>query len=186
MNTFNRRRFLLQSLKGIVLSILACIPGTFFHAHSLLARTRSTAPSNSLKKVLLKTTRQNVAGVLKSSSLSQENKVAVLAVRQLGSGEVKKCLSKLREMVQIVSSGCGDYCGNNCGTECGDTCGNNCGNSCNLAPGLSSGVFCGGGCRVQPGTIGVLDQAGRVGIDFRQVNTRLMQRAVQEALHLVR
>ena len=186
-----RRQFLTDVLHGLGVALLACVPGTFFNARKAWSQVKGVTPATrkvsgvtTIKTVLPKTTRQNVIQVLKTSKLVPEDKLAVLAVRQLGADEVRQSLDKYSKMAKIVHWGSGNACGKNCGENCGDNCGHQCGFTCG-DQGSVSGAFCGGGCNVRPGVIGVMDSLGKLGINFTKINTQRFQRSIYEALRLV-
>jgi len=138
-----------------------------------------------LKDALQRTNRQNAIRVLKSSSLPREEKLAVLAVRHLGAQEVQQSVNEMQEIAHSVITSAGGKCGQDCGDGCGNTCGWQCGFGCNGKV-SSSGVFCGGSCRVQAGSIGVLDPAGKLGINFLHLDAHRLLSSMREAVRLSR
>ena len=125
-----RRQFLTDLLHGMGVAILACVPGTFFNARKAWSQVQRVVPAprtvsgmTTIKTVLPKTTRLNVIQVLQKSRLVQEDKLAVLAVRQLGAGEVKQSLDRFNKLFNSSGIGAGTDCGIGCGSGCGETCG---------------------------------------------------------------
>ena len=192
-----RRQFLTDVLHGLGVALLACVPGTFFNARKAWSQVKGVTPATrtvsgvtTIKAVLPKTTSQNVIQVLRTSRLVPEDKLAVLAVRQLGADEVKQSLDRFNKLFKPtgVNAGhdCGIDCGSTCGRDCGSNCGGGCGSQCDGPQISANGAFCGGGCRVQRGAIGVVDVAGKLGINFQRLNVGVFRRAVTETLRLVR
>ena len=190
-----RRQFLIGMLHGLGVTLLASVPGTFFYARKAWSQIQrvTTAPRTvstvtTIKSAIAKTTPRNVIQVLKTSRLVPEDKLAVLAVRQLGTDEVKRSLKQLEVFLgtSTAQDNVGNPCGNDCGRSCGNDCGTTCGNNCSMIPASASGAFCGGGCSVKPGVTGVIDQFGKLGIDFTKINTQRFKTSLNEALKLVR
>ncbi len=192
-----RRQFLTDTLHGLGVVLLACVPGTFFNARKAWSQVqrvteapRAVSTINTIETAMAKTTPQNVIQVLKTSRLDQEDKLAVLAVQQLSSGEVKQSMDRFNKLFNPTESSAGTDCGIGCGSDCGETCGSDCGNGCGFTCDgsqiSSHGVFCGCGCHVQPGAIGVVDVDGRLGINFRQLNFDAFRQAMSRAMRLVR
>ena len=188
-----RRQFLIGMLHGLGVTMLASVPGTFFYARKAWSQIQrvTTAPRTvstvtTIKSAIAKTTPRNVIQVLKTSRLVAEDKLAVLAVRQLGADEVRQSLDKYAKTAKLVNAGAGDTCGNNCGDDCGRDCGDMCGFTCGGSSHSISGAFCGGGCSVQPGVIGVVDRFGKLGINFSKINPQRFRTSINEVLRLVR
>ena len=110
MEENSRRQFLGKTLQGIVISLLALVPGSFFNTRKALAQVQKVAPkplavsattTTTLKSVLPKTTAENVIEVLQTTKLVQEDQLAELAVRQLSGNEI---LQSLKEMKKISAA----------------------------------------------------------------------------------
>ncbi len=190
-----RRQFMKDTLHGLGVVLLACVPGTFFNARKAWSQIQrvttdhGTVPTvTTIKSAMTQTTPQNVLQVLKTSRLVPEDKLAVLAVRQLGTDEVKQSLKQLEGFLgtSTTQDNVGNPCGNDCGRDCGNSCGTTCGNNCTSAPSSVSGAFCGGGCSVRPGVTGIIDKFGELGINFTKINTQRFQNSINEVLRLVR
>jgi len=192
-----RRQFLTGMLRGLGVTLLASVPGTFFYARKAWSQVQrvTTAPRTvstvtTIKSAIAKTTPRNVIQVLKTSRLVPEDKLAVLAVRQLSAGEVKQSLDKFNKLFNPTEKGAGTDCGIGCGSDCGESCGSDCGSGCGFTCDgskiSSHGVFCGSGCHVQPGAIGVIDVAGKLGINFRQLNVDAFRQSMTQVMRLVR
>ena len=194
MEVKSRRQFLGKALQGIGIGLLAWVPGSFFNSGQTLAQVQKVAPKTldlsntaTLKSVLPKTTSKNVIQVLQTTNLSAEDKLAVLAVRQLGTDQLKQQLAKVNTTT-VVQGTVGTHCGEQCGDECGDDCGTHCGYYCNVQTpeNSASGAFCGGNCNVKAGVMGVLDSSGQLGINFTKLNIQRFNNAISEALNLIR
>lgn len=198
MEQVPRRELLNTALRGLGFVIVGLISGRLLSARKTLAQVQRASPQTlapadvaKLNSVLTSTTRQNVIQVLQTSDLPDEDRLAVLAVRELSPDAVRGSLEQLQRTAELArrDEGAGDHCGHGCGTDCGRDCGSNCGKNCTFAPApntSAAGAFCGGGCQFPAGTLGIVDIRGRVGIDFHRLDLVRFNAAVREAQRLVR
>lgn len=154
-----RRRFFRDSLKAIGITLLSYVPGTFFGTRKAFAQ-KST---DDFKKLLASTNSTNVYGILSKSTLSQEEKIAILAMRELKREDVQTILNDLGNP---RVKGIGHACGNNCSTAIGNVCG-----------------F---GCSTNQGARGVLDKTGQLKMDLKTNNLTTLKNLMQEALNLTK
>ena len=197
MEGMPRRELLCTALRGLGLALAGLIPGGFFFSRKALAQVQAATPQklspaevSRLTSTLAQTTKQNVIQVLNSSNLPQVDKLAVLAVRQLSSGEVRSSLEQMQRLGELAKreEGAGGLCGSGCGVDCGRDCGNNCGRNCSFAPApraTVTGAFCGGGCQFEPGTTGLVDTQGALRINFARLDVPRLQASVRQALGFV-
>jgi hypothetical protein len=162
MNGISRRNFLVKALKGAGLAVLAAVPGSFFSKRNLFAQAET------FENILSRTTSSNVIGVLNGSRLSPVDKLAILAVRKIPTGEIRTAISQwdsLADKAKRSSEG-GFFCGGDCGDK--------------------SGFICGSGCRAPQGSSFVLDKAGDLNVDFPHLDKTACKTALQKAVNLVR
>jgi hypothetical protein len=169
MENLNRRTFLGRCAKSAGLALLGLIPGTFFSKRKLFAQTET------LSAVLQSTTRSNVYTILKGSRLTPEEKLAILAVRELPRDQITKTLSMIGNF-GTLARGQGQGCGNNCANS-GQVCGDGCGGQ--QDPGDQEPQ--------QKGlAICVLDKSGKLDISFSSLDKSLFKTALQKAFDLTR
>jgi hypothetical protein len=197
MRGLARREFLNTTLQGLGLALVGLVPGSFFFTRKALAQGgqvpfQPLAPADAarLKSVLAQTTTQNVMQVLRTSNLPPEDRLGILAVRQLSAGEIRHSLDRLKQIVSLgklqeCGTDCGSDCGGSCGHKCGGNCGGICGHVCDHGVAMATGSFCGGGCTVQAGITGVLDKTDTLGLDFSAMTLQRVWAATTEALRLV-
>jgi hypothetical protein len=168
MKTSDRREFLSIMLKGAGIGFLSLLPGTFFHR--LAAFAAEPTPKTDFNSVLKSTNRSNYINILNASKLSQEDKLAIAAVRELSRSDFNKLLAGIGKP---GPSGIGNGCGNNCidhtkiSKKSPSAIGNFCGMGCNAAkiPSTSPvaiGNGCGSKCSVPANATGVLDRYGKL------------------------
>lgn len=161
MNGLSRRKFLVKTLKGAGMAILAAVPGSFFSKQKLFAQTET------FENVFSRTTASNVIGVLNGSRLSPAEKLAILAVRKIPRGdEIRTTLNQWDSLADKAKRGSGGFF---CGEGCGDT----------------AGFICGCGCRAPQGSSFVLDKAGDLNVDLVQMDKTAFKTALQKAVNLV-
>ena len=189
MEGMPRRELLGTGLRGLGFALVGLASGGFLSARKVFGQVQRASPQAltpddlaRLNGVLTQTTKQNVVQVLKGSNLPDEDRLAILAVRELSPDAVRGSLEQLQRVADLArrDEGAGDHCGHGCGTDCGRDCGSNCGKNCTLAPAPSTsvaGAFCGGGCQFPAGTLG---------IDFRRLDLVRFNSAVREAQRIVR
>jgi len=197
MEGMPRRELLGKALRGLGLALAGLIPGGFFFTRRALGQNQAATPQklspaevSRLTSTLAQTTKQNVIQVLNGSTLPEEDKLAVLAVRQLSPGEVRSSLDQMQRLGELAKreEGAGGICGSGCGVDCGRDCGNNCGRNCSFAPAPSAtvaGAFCGGGCKFAPGTTGLVDTQGKLKINFVGLDVRRLQASLRQALGFI-
>jgi hypothetical protein len=171
MVEMNRRTAIGYFVRGVAMSLLGVIPGTFFNARRVLAadttqkRVGPTPPRpETFEGVLQKTNKSNVYDVLSSSKLSGEDKLAILSVRELDRRELQTSLA------QLDKGGPSAAAGSVCGGGCGDSMGRICGLSCNPIS----------------GAIGVIDRAGRSRINIGAMNKAKFRSSANNALQLAK
>jgi hypothetical protein len=148
----NRRIFLGRLLKGAGVTLLGFVPGTFFSRKKLFAQAES------FQNVFSRTTKSNVYDILKASTLPGEQKLAILAVRELGRDEVTR-------LIELWGKGDPNPTpGDGCGANCGNGCGNNC----------SSQIR---------GVIGVFNKGGKLKVNFSSVSRNVLKSALQQVLN---
>jgi hypothetical protein len=148
----NRRIFLGRLLKGAGVTLLGFVPGTFFSRKKLYAQVES------FQNVFSRTTKSNVYDILKASTLPGEQKLAILAVRELGRDEVTR-------LIEFWGKGDPNPApGDGCGANCGNGCGNNCNSQIR-------------------GVIGVFNKDGNLKVKFSSVSRNVLKSALQQALN---
>lgn len=171
MENLNRRTFLGRCAKSAGLALLGLIPGTFFSKRKLFAQTET------LSTVLQSTTRSNVYTILKGSRLTPEEKLAILAVRELPRDQITKTLSMIGNF-GTLARGQGQACGNNCANS-GQVCGDGCGGQQDPGPG-------GQETQIRDLAVCVLDKGGKLDIHFSSLDKSLFKTALQKAFDLTR
>jgi hypothetical protein len=139
-------------LKGAGVTLLGFVPGTFFSRKKLFAQAES------FQNVFSRTTKSNVYDILKASTLPDEQKLAILAVRELGRDDVSKLIEFWGKGDPNPTPGDG----------CGLKCGNGCGNKCN------SGIR---------GVIGVFNKDGKLNVKFSSVSRNVLKSALEQVLN---
>jgi len=191
MDKLPRRQLLRTVLHALGLGLAGLVPGGLLSVRRAVAQiqrasppTLSAADISRLNSTLAQTTRQNVIQVLKTANLPAEDRLAVLAIRQLSPEQVRESLARLESFAGLAKheEGAGDRCGHNCGDGCGGDCGHSCGFTCDHK--VVSGAFCGGACTVQPDTVGMVDVQGRLGINFRLLDGQRFANVIREAQRL--
>ena len=152
-----RRNFLINLGKAAGVGLLSFIPGSFFNNGKFLAAQTKTTEFES---ILRKTNRTNLYKVLESAKLNSEEKLAIVAVREMNRDDLKMLLSEKRPSVAA---------GGICGAGCEG----------------SSGTVCGMGCSVIPNAIGVVDKEGKLGIKLKSLSKSTFKLATQKALKLL-
>ncbi len=153
MKNLKRRAFIGWCMKSAALALLGVLPGTFFSKKKLFAQVES------FSSVLQRTTKTNVFTILKASRLTPEEKLAILAVRELPREQVSRTISMI-DNFGTLAAGQGQCCGNNCANS-GQLCGSNCGPE-QQEPGPEQ----------QQLAICVLDKSGKLDINFSSLNKR--------------
>jgi len=159
MNGYNRRSFLSTLLKGAGMTILGFVSGSAFSRKKLWAQ-------ETFQSVLQKATSRNVYSVLGSSRLGNEEKVAILTVREVGREEIQKTLSRWDGLSKSIIDQAGFFCGDDCdggGFICGNNCHDNAVNS-----------------------ICAFDKSGRLGVSVKSLNKDSVKNLMQEAVNLAR
>jgi hypothetical protein len=136
-----------------------------------------------MERVAKMTTTENLFQMVRTSGLQAEEQLAIVAFRQLSIGEILQAVEKLKELIPKVGASNGKNCGKSCGDGCGNECGHTCGFTCDHKV-TSSGVFCGSGCMVRPGSIGIINQAGVLSVNFREFDVQTFTLAVQKLIKL--
>lgn len=162
MKKLDRRKFIRRFFKGAGVALLSLIHGTFFNRTKLLAQEEK----ESFETVLARTTKTNVYSVLKTSTLPEEEKMAILAVREISREEIKKVLSLMEEKPDRRREFSGFFCGDGCDGEDGFICGNDCKSGSNA--------------------IAVLDKEGKLDIDVPLMNKEKFKSSLEKALRLTR
>lgn len=143
-------------LKGAGVTLLGFVPGTFFSRKKLFAQAES------FQNIFSRTTKSNVYDILKASSLPGEQKLAILAVRELGRDEVTKLIDRWGQ-----GGGQGGGAGQQ-GDSCGAQCGFGCGNQCNSQ---------------MRGVIGVFNKDGRLNVKFSSISRNVLKSALEQILN---
>ena len=148
----NRRIFMGRLLKGAGVTLLGFVPGTFFSRKKLFAQAEN------FKNFFSRTTKSNVYDILKASSLPGEQKLAILAVKELGRGEVHKLIELWGQGGQSGQEG------DSCGLQCGFGCGNQCNSQVR-------------------GVIGVFNKNGDLNVKFSSISRNVLKSALEQALN---
>ena len=151
MENLNRRAFIGRCMKSAAVALLGVLPGTFFSKKKLFAQVES------FSSVLKRTTKTNVYTTLKASRLTSEEKLAILAVRELPRDQLTRTLSMV-DNFGTLARGQGQGCGNNCANS-GQVCGSGCGPD-QQDPGPEE----------QQLAVCVLDKSGKLDINFSSLN----------------
>jgi len=159
MTILNRRNFLINVLKGTSVTLLGLIPGSVFHRSKLFAQAEEE-----FETIFNRTTRTNVYQLAMASSLSSEEKMALVAARELSRSDIKKAIANISLMGGRVEDGGG------CGSGCG---GQYCGDDCAGEGGQQSGIC-------------VIDKQGRMNISMASLDKNKFKRALEKALNVVR
>jgi len=155
MENLKRRAFIGRCMKSAALALLGLLPGTFFSKKKLFAQVES------FSSVLQRTTKTNVFTILKASRLTPEEKLAILAVRELPRDQISRTISMI-DNFGALAVGQGQGCGNNCANS-GQLCGSNCGpDQQDPDPGPEQ----------QQLAVCVLDKSGKLDINFSSLNKR--------------
>lgn len=154
----NRRHFLVRLLKGASVSLLSLIPGSVFHGGNLFAQSEEE-----FEGIFSRTTSSNVYNIVKASKLSNEEKMAIVAARELSRSDIQKAISNISLMGGRV--------------ENGGACGGNC-----------TGQYCGTGCTGGDGSKGicVIDKSSKMNIDMASLDKNKFKRALEKVVSLIR
>jgi collagenase-like PrtC family protease len=160
MSISNRRNFLIKMLRGTGITLLCLFPGSVFRQNKLFAQKE-----RDFEAIFKSTTRSNVYNIAKASSLSDEEKMAMVAARELSRSELKEAISNIGSWGKVESGG---GCGSNC-----------------------SGQFCGQQCGGETGGdeqqgICVIDKRGRMEISMASLDKDKFKQALEMAIDLVR
>ena len=157
MIILNRRHFLNRLLKGAGVTLLSFIPGSLFHKE-LLAQAE-----DEFEGIFSRTTSSNVYNIVKASKLSNEEKMAIVAARELGRSDIQKAISNIGLMGGRVENGGG--CGGNC-----------------------TGQYCGQDCTSGDGSYGicVIDKQSKMNIDMASLDKNKFKRALEKVVSLTR
>ncbi len=168
----NRRNFFSKLLKLIAVVFLGSVRGSLLNPKTVSASdghpvlNGGAQNTESFELILSRTTASNVFEVLKTSSLEEEEKMAILAVREISRDEIQKSLSSVESRREISSKWKGNYCGNGCRG--------------------AGGSYCGNKCAVTTDAVCVLDKDGRLNIDIAAMNKQKFENALRRALDLTR
>lgn len=153
MSNENRRQFLKNMAKAGCIGLMSLIPGSIFSAKTVIAESKKWDPQirpkpmkSQFETALSKATKSNLKLVLQGTKLSQEEKLAVVALKELNAKELQGVISG--KIGQAANGG--DVCGVGCGSDCGGTCG------------IS--------CSIGRGAEAVINPAGKLGINLRGFN----------------
>lgn len=187
MKTSDRREFLSVMLKGTGIGLLSLLPGTFFHRQSAFAA--ETASGTDFNSILKSTNTSNYINVLNTTKLSQEEKLAIAAVRELSRSDFDK-------LVAGIGKGDPAGIGHGCGSGCIDPAkfsktspaaiGNVCGFGCDATklPTTSPtaiGKGCGNNCNVSANAQGVLDRFGKLNTNLGSLRMSNFLQSMQKA-----
>ena len=175
METPSRRRFI--GLVAKALGVLSIVPGTFFKPRSgfgadpiqkgATALTPKPAPTpmpvTPFQVTLERSTKANLKQVVGGAPLTPEEKLAIVAVRELNRSEIEAVLLNPGKGNTRSEGGKGSDCGIGCGGGCGSMCGESCPNSSN----------------------GVFDQKGILGIGINRINGEVFRANVRKALAMI-
>ena len=159
MTITNRRNFMIKILKGTGMTVLGLIPGSVFYRRKLFAQAEEE-----FETIFSRTTSTNVYQIAKASNLSNEEKMALVAARELSRSDIKKAIANISLMGGRVEDGGG------CGSSCG---GQYCGDDCAGDGGQQSGIC-------------VIDKQGRMNISMASLDKNKFKRALEKALSLFR
>jgi hypothetical protein len=174
MEILSRRRFVGLFVK--TLGILSVAPSAFLKPEGLLSAELSAAdapkplparpltPAEPFQRTLSRATKTNLRQVLAGAPLSPEEKLAIVAVRELKRSEIEAVLARSGSGNQRIGS---QSDGSDCGKGCGKSCGSMCGEEC---PHGSNGVF---------------DRNGLLGIGIKNINGEIFRTKVRKALALL-
>jgi hypothetical protein len=168
----NRRNFFSGLLKGMAVVFLGCVRGSLLNSKTISASDGhlvwdgGAQNTESFEVILSRTTMSNVYEVLKTSSLKKEEKMAILAVREISRDEIQRSLSPVKSRRESSGEWKGNYCGNGC-------------------PG-AGGSYCGNKCTVTTDAVCVLDKDGRLNIDIAAMSKQKFENALRRALDLTR
>ncbi len=146
MSEKSRRQFLKNMAKAAGIGAIAMIPGSIFSAQKTLVKSELKIRTK-FATALGKANRRNLKQVLRGSQLSNEEKLAVVALKELNTRELNRVISG---RIGHASEAGGDVCGIGCGSNCGGTCG------------IS--------CSVNPGSEAVINPSGQLGIKLKGFN----------------
>ncbi len=160
MSVLNRRNFLIKMLRGTGITLFCLFPGSIFRKNKLFAQKE-----RNFESVFKGTTRSNVYNIAKASSLSDEEKMAMVAARELSRSQLKEAISNIDSWGKVESGGgCGSSCsGQFCGQQCGGGTGG----------GEQQGIC-------------VIDKRGKMEISMASLDKLEFKQALEKAFDLLR
>jgi hypothetical protein len=158
MMVLKRRHFLVRLFKGASVSLLSLMPSSIFHDRNLYAQSEEE-----FEGIFSRTTSSNVYDIVKASRLNNEEKMAIVAARELSRSDIQKAISNISLMGGRVENGGG--CGGNC-----------------------TGQYCGQGCTGGDGSYGicVIDKRSKMNIDIASLDKNRFKRALEKVASLTR
>ncbi len=166
---YDRRYFINKAMTALGPAFLSLVPGSIFKTRNAFCQTikKSLRSEKQFDDTFIKTTPENLKTVLGSAAITQEEKLAILAVKDLPRPQLNQLASwvQSRGMMYTGDKSVGSFCGGGC--EGG------------------GGHICGLGCKPGPDAIGIIDRTGRLGFRMpSNVNRALFKRSFQRALTL--
>jgi hypothetical protein len=168
----NRRELLGLLGRGFVASLLALVPGSLLNRGLALAAEeekkakdveQTRVQVDTLEGVFAKTKKADVYTTVRGAELPAEDKLAVVAVREIKEAELRRCLTAVKQGGSVGREG--HVCGTNCGSDCGSLC----------------GVSCSGMSR---GALGVIDRKGKLGLSLKGLDVQRFTRSSEKLLAL--
>jgi hypothetical protein len=163
MKKRNRREFLGHMIKGGVVGLLGILPGSLFNREQAFASAQS---KDSLESVLKRVTKSNLYRELNVAKLSQEEKVAIAAVKEIPRDTLKETITRVQSGKESICANGGFGCGNGCGGECG--------------------CLCGLDCSMPTKIIDIVDQKGDLKIKTNTIDKSRLLNTLEKALELIK